>query len=332
MGFWKETAAELKSEWPEMASDLWKEFKTLLRIAVPVVIVSVISLFLWFMRGYILAAWLVDQVAFSYRENPTGTVMVLGFILIIILLLRYTIRRANIVQARRQTAFVTSTNQATAGMVSLNRVRPSDPMPAEMKAVAKKHGQRVAEYAIAKSTPGDSLEEIMTRADNAMLDVPPLTLVGIARHEAAHTLAAHAMGAVAIKAEIYDVEHGGNARWAYPEMLSKPQNFCWISIVVAVAGNLVDQDEGRINVGSHRDLRTAEQDVYAIISTGAKPDGYDGELDASALISGAREKARSILGEHRNLYEKLADELLEHRRLNSHQIRDILGHPSEGGR
>jgi hypothetical protein len=325
----KELKTALKEEWHRTAGDLWKEAKALLWIVIPVVIASVISVNLWFMGGYGVVTWLVDGVIRAYHRNPQDVVTSVGFVLIVILLFRYAARRTSIVRGRQNIVRADPGGRATAIMTSLDEVRLKDPMPAEMKAVARKHGQRIAEYAIAKSSPGDSLEEIMERADEAVLAVPPLTLVGIARHEAAHILVAHALGAAAIKVEVYGVDHGGNARWAYPEMMSKPQNFCWIALVVAVAGNLVDQEEGRANIGSHNDLRSAEQDVYAIISTGAKPDGYDGDLAASALINAARDKAQSILAEHHDLYEKLAGELLQHRRLNSHQIRDIISSGSD---
>lgn len=321
---WRELKAGAIEAWQESAGEVRETGIAFLRIVIPVAIVSMVSLFLWFEAGYRVAAVLLDALADAYQRNPMETVKAAGIVFAVALLARYAMRRSRRVMGLRR---VVAVDPASAGMVVMGsslEPRSMDPMQAEFRAVAKKYGRSIAEYAIAKSFPGESLDAILARADDAVLDLPPLTLVGIARHEAAHTVSAHALGAVPIRAEVYGVDEGGYARWSYPEMASRQHNFYWISLVISLAGNLADQAEGRGNSGSHGDLRSADQDVYRIISNGIKPDGYEGELDASSLINAAREKARPILHDHQFQYETLATELLEHRRLNSHQIRDIL--------
>ncbi|KIA72686.1 hypothetical protein ANMWB30_24540 [Arthrobacter sp. MWB30] len=336
MASWKRITQNLttyvKSELPWLLDDIRYTGTTALLIVGPIGLVASATLFMWLNGGHRIAELLIKALIDSYRVNPQDTVLHFGTEVLVITLALYALRRTlrvlNSRHARRYAGFRQDPSMQMQGHERRDPVAMTlEPMPREMQIVKQKYGRDVAEYAIAISTPGDSLDDIMARAENAVLGHRPLTLDDIARHEAAHTIAAYAMGATPISAHIEGVERGGQARYINPAAGSKPQDDLWISLIVSVAGHFADRAQGRSNAGSHQDLSKVDRLIYSIISTGVHPDGYSGDLDASSLLNAARNQAGSILEDHSRKYDKLAAELLKHRRLNSHQIRGILADP-----
>ncbi|NWL10452.1 hypothetical protein DM793_03930 [Paenarthrobacter nitroguajacolicus] len=168
---WRALKAGAIEAWQESAGEGREAGIAFLRFVIPVAIVSMVSLFLWFEAGYRVAAVLLGALADAYQRDPMATMKAAGFVFAIALLVRYAIRRRRRVMGLRR---VMTVHPASAGMVVMGsspEPRSMDPMQAEFRAVAKKHGWSIAEYAIAKSFPGESLDAIMARADGVVLDL-----------------------------------------------------------------------------------------------------------------------------------------------------------------
>lgn len=153
----------------------------------------------------------------------------------------------------------------------------------------------------------------------------------VARHEAAHAVVALRHGARDVRA---DLQHGVSADGTpfrgrvTCSGLDAGRPAAWVRMVVAHAGNIVDQEVGGFfDERSMDDLRLALTAAAGVLSTGQRPPGYEGELSTDALMAGARAQARVVLEQHRDLVEAVTEALLDpanDARLDHEQLTQIL--------
>lgn len=164
-----------------------------------------------------------------------------------------------------------------------------------------------------------SLESVETDLDPARL--PTL----IARHEAAHALVAHDMGATVLELT-YDTQDGHcMAIWTHDQ--TQPDRL-WTMMTYNLAGVASDQREGAFNTGSQQDLDQVHDLTLALISLGRSPSEHHGPLTSDALITSARRRALEVLQRSPDRHGELAEALLhEGPTLPGLRIAEILGSP-----
>lgn len=87
-------------------------------------------------------------------------------------------------------------------------------------------------------------------------------------------------------------------------------DYAWARLVTSVAGQLVDVEAGAHDYGSGNDMVRALEAVAAVLSTGQRPTGYDGELTTDALFAAARQAAADAISEHSEVLDALVAALL----------------------
>lgn len=131
-----------------------------------------------------------------------------------------------------------------------------------------------------------------------------------ARHEAAHAVVAWSAGAQVISIDVIPVlDRGGRCSARLPgESLVQD---AWVSLQLSLAAIVEDEcNQVRAQGGGSADVSQAITQVAVIISTGQRPDGYEGALTFDGLIGGATARARQILEEHEDLIEAITAQLL----------------------
>lgn len=130
-----------------------------------------------------------------------------------------------------------------------------------------------------------------------------------ARHEAAHAVACTWVGGRVVRVDIESA--GMRDGLCMTEHAEKrlPDN-AWSRLVTQVAGHLVDVEDGAHDYGSSNDMARALESVAAILSTGQRPTGYDGELTTDALFAAAREAAAEAITRHSQVLDDLTAALL----------------------
>lgn len=122
------------------------------------------------------------------------------------------------------------------------------------------------------------------------------TLSHRARHEAAHAVVATALGARVTSVDV-TLRPGGIGgtctHQTAPDWSVTDRS--WAQLVIAVAANVSDLDNGVCGDGATSDIEKALHHLAAIISTGRLPTGYSGALRFDDLLAGARDLAAEIL-------------------------------------
>lgn len=130
-----------------------------------------------------------------------------------------------------------------------------------------------------------------------------------ARHEAAHAVACTWVGGRVVRVDIESA--GMREGLCVTEHAEKrlPDN-AWSRLVTQVAGHLVDAEDGAHDYGSSNDMARDLESVAAILSTGQRPAGYDGELTTDALFAAARQAAAEAITRHAQVLDDLTAALL----------------------
>lgn len=130
-----------------------------------------------------------------------------------------------------------------------------------------------------------------------------------ARHEAAHAVAATAMGATVLWVDIqFSGTRGGQCAIDLPASMPVVDSL-WAQMVCSLSGNAIDLAAGHHDQGAQSDVHDAMQLAAGIISAGRCPAGYDGPLTFDGLLSGARERAGMILALNDRHLESIAARL-----------------------
>lgn len=149
----------------------------------------------------------------------------------------------------------------------------------------------------------------------------------IARHEAAHALVGHDLGATVL--ELSYTPQGGSCMVVWTRDQSHPDRL-WAMMCHTLAGMLSDQREGSFNTGSQLDLDLVQDHALGMISLGRAPSHHDGPLTMEALIGSASRQALQLLDRGRDRHHDLAAALLRDGRvLSGAQVAAILGPPTD---
>ncbi len=133
----------------------------------------------------------------------------------------------------------------------------------------------------------------------------------VARHEAAHAVVAHELGARILSVDVRPVgERGGQCIYTVDKDLPVV-DVQWIYLVSAMAGHLQDLSAGVHDDGSQSDLSKSLLHAAAIRSTGTVPAGVVVDLTTDALLDAAATRARGILASRAIDVEQLAGRLQE---------------------
>ena len=150
-----------------------------------------------------------------------------------------------------------------------------------------------------------------------------------ARHEAAHTVAALALGATVRSVDIHtrDNSTGGVTESAIPTTLSYGDRQ-WLRLVIAVAPYTADIDAERdlSTAGTELDLADARMRALTLLSLDHHPDGVHGDFSSDGLLLAAVARARDILDAHRNELDAITAALLEHTSLDSAAVDELWPH------
>jgi len=138
----------------------------------------------------------------------------------------------------------------------------------------------------------------------------PYPLERSARHEAAHAVAALALGGYVYSVDVRASGGIGGACRSDPAPDWALEDQMWARLVVSVAGNVVDLSGGWHDLGATNDLDLALRQVAAVISIGRKPSGYAGPLRFDDLLAGARDIAHEILDENGAAMDALTERLV----------------------
>lgn len=147
-----------------------------------------------------------------------------------------------------------------------------------------------------------------------------------ARHEAAHAVVATAVGARVLVVDV--IEHGVTGGQTIVEHADEQTlaGRAWEIMVLAIAGNVDDLKSGHFDFGASSDFQTIMNAAAALISTGQRPTGYDGDLVLDDLLVAAREQARGLLQRHAGVVDAIARRLVDQapRPLEGEQLAELL--------
>lgn len=130
-----------------------------------------------------------------------------------------------------------------------------------------------------------------------------------ARHEAAHAVAGAWAGNQILSLDVLDSPGRGGQCHSTPIEGPIPDSAFGL-MCLAVAGNLVDTENGHFDTGAQDDMQTLLRAAAAIISTGKAPTGYRSILTSDALISTARGVAQDALARFPHVVEDLVTVLV----------------------
>lgn len=147
----------------------------------------------------------------------------------------------------------------------------------------------------------------------------------VARHEAAHAVVVAVMGGA-----IYEVNankgSGGHCDWFMSSDHFTAAQLGWTALVSSVAGLVATPDDSVSLVGSRSDMAAAVDFASALVVAGHRPPGYpDLPLTLDSLIAAAREHASTLLTEHAEKVEHLAELLVVLRRIDGKRVHEALG-------
>jgi hypothetical protein len=146
----------------------------------------------------------------------------------------------------------------------------------------------------------------------------------IARHEAAHTLAAYFLGATHLTADVYRVgERGGQATYRNRGGATVWDE-AYDALVIGFAGQAVDHQAGQFDATSLADMAAQQRRMMVILSAGKRPLRHHGPLTVEALIESARAAAEQLLVEHPAELERIAAALVEKREIDDVEIRELV--------
>ncbi|WP_338857988.1 hypothetical protein WDY80_24890 (plasmid) [Gordonia hongkongensis] len=151
-----------------------------------------------------------------------------------------------------------------------------------------------------------------------------------ARHEAAHTVAALALGATVHSVDIHPRSNstGGmtEIHWNIPDLSYGDRQ--WRQLVGVLAPYTADVDAHRelSAAGTELDLVDARGRVLTLLALDHHPDGVDADFSSDGLLLVAIARARDILDAHRNELDAITAALLEHTTLDAAALEELWPH------
>lgn len=151
----------------------------------------------------------------------------------------------------------------------------------------------------------------------------------MARHEAAHTLAAYLLGATHLTANVRMVgERGGQATYRRAEELTAWDD-AYDDLVIGFAAQVIDHRNGHFDAGSMADMASQQRRMMVILSAGKQPRRHNGPLTVEGLIESTRTEAEQLLAQHPDELERIATALVAERALDDDEIRELIASPVE---
>lgn len=151
----------------------------------------------------------------------------------------------------------------------------------------------------------------------------------MARHEAAHTLAAYLLGATHLTADVHLVgERGGRATYQHGTE-GAVWDQAYDDLVIGFAAQVIDHRNGQFDAGSMADMASQQRRMMVILSAGKQPHKHAGPLTVEALIASSRTEAERLLTQHQDELEEITAALVAERELDDDEIREIIASPVE---
>lgn len=161
------------------------------------------------------------------------------------------------------------------------------------------------------------------RLSARMVARPPLTTVGaarpvgvtpiderVARHEAAHAVVAHAMGATLLSVRAMpDDESAGRCIWS-AESEARASDAAWRELCSVVAGTVEIAEGAHAWPGSRDDSGRAAAAAVFIAASGERPLGFEGPMTVDRVLEAAREHAGAVLAANGHALDELTAALV----------------------
>ena len=156
----------------------------------------------------------------------------------------------------------------------------------------------------------------------------PEVAPALARHEAAHAVVAHKIGARVNLVTIVpnsrswghnDVDLGSSCGAA--DGLFNLMTVCMASVIVEA-----DQLAAcaKSDVGPSEDVTRTVVAAARIVALGVAPTDFQGALSVDQLVAAAASRARHLLGEHESAVAAIADALVEERTLDADRVAQLV--------
>lgn len=134
-----------------------------------------------------------------------------------------------------------------------------------------------------------------------------ITLARVARHEAAHALAAHVTGSVPLEIVVRNPDSyavGTTNTFRGSNRCFEDQR--WSDLIATLAGRVYDVAHGNHDLGSTSDMEAAHREIMSLLSTGRNPSAYTGALTFEAIYAAALDEAGRIITVHDTALTALA--------------------------
>lgn len=146
----------------------------------------------------------------------------------------------------------------------------------------------------------------------------------MARHEAAHTMAAYLLGATHLTADVRIVgDRGGRATYQHGDE-GTAWDAAYDDLVIGFAAQVIDHQHGHFDAGSMADMVSQQRRMMVILSAGKQPRRHRGPLTVEALIESTRTEAAQLLAQHPDELERITAALVEEQELDDDEIRDLI--------
>ena len=145
------------------------------------------------------------------------------------------------------------------------------------------------------------------------------------RHEAAHAVITHALGGTVMSADIHQKgDVGGSVEYFPPIPSASPAHTMWVRLQITVAGAAQDTIDGILNAGSSKDVDKALCQAVTLTAAAWTPDGYNGPLNPSDLITHAIEVDKQLLAERQHAVAAIETALTDKDKLAGVEVHQIL--------
>ncbi|UQN30484.1 hypothetical protein [Brachybacterium kimchii] len=208
------------------------------------------------------------------------------------------------------------------------RIATASPAPSDL---VTEYGEDVASAARDAAPPhADSTVLRDLARDLATRSTPTQwqTLRRRAEHEAAHTVAAHELGAVitgvwATGSRASQI--GGAVHSSIAGLGATGVAHEWASAVGALAGTVWDQNHGITDQGGRNDLQIVAGLLTQILIWGERPPGFEGPMTYESLLTGLTTRTRQLLTDNDALVHAVADriEARPDETLTEHDLADL---------
>lgn len=220
-----------------------------------------------------------------------------------------------------------------AGTARLSAVTvPKDLMPVWWELCAS-YGRQYASWVVANRGAGAAEDELREHARRWYTEWE-LAQGGAgrsedskARHEAAHAVVAYVLGCTVTEVSIVPAaadDSGGRTSIAMPVPRVDLATQSFILMSVFLAGRDIDTVNALNDTGSANDMARLTNAAAAVISTGLRPEAYDGPLTTDGLVAAAAQRTTEILAERRDAVEAIAVALVDAKVIGGHDLRRHL--------